>query len=195
MVTMSQNVSQPSINNFWSYILDNLTAIERRKPTMNIWQPWLTTMLVMISHLPHTVEHPRLENNFFQRLRTGHCNLLHCAVPTSSFTQWLLAICPFIQIHITACNVLQTWLFCLWLGVSIYEPAVSYTVTLCSVVFRVELPNFHILTTMSDLKSLITYMHEVMNSSKNEHLFVHVLSHLTLPNIFDASLASMNVGS
>jgi hypothetical protein len=48
---------------------------------------------------------------------------------------------------------------------------------------------------MSDTKSLNTLLLEVMISSKNEGVFIHDLSDLTLQIIFDASWTSMNVGS
>src|SRR5882757_4789689 len=48
---------------------------------------------------------------------------------------------------------------------------------------------------MSDSKSLNTSLLEVMISFKNEHVFIHDLSDLTLQIIFDAWWASMNVGS
>jgi len=48
---------------------------------------------------------------------------------------------------------------------------------------------------MSDTQSLNTSLLEVMISSKNEHVFIHDLSDLTLQIIFDAWCASMNVGS
>jgi hypothetical protein len=48
---------------------------------------------------------------------------------------------------------------------------------------------------MSDTKSLNISLLEVMISSKNECVFIHNLSDLTLQIIFDAGWASMNVGS
>jgi len=48
---------------------------------------------------------------------------------------------------------------------------------------------------MSDTQSLNTSLLEIMISSKNEHVFIHDLSDLTLQIIFDAWWASMNVGS
>jgi len=62
-------------------------------------------------------------------------------------------------------------------------------------VFRVELPSFLILTTMSDSKSSNTSLLKVMISSKHEHVFIHDLSDLTFQMTFDAWWASMNVGS
>jgi len=48
---------------------------------------------------------------------------------------------------------------------------------------------------MSDSQSLNTSLLEVMISSKNEPVFIHDLSDLTLQIIFDAWWASMNTGS
>ena len=48
---------------------------------------------------------------------------------------------------------------------------------------------------MSDSKSLNTSMLEVIISSKNEHVFIHDLSKLTLQIIFDVWWAAMNVGT
>jgi hypothetical protein len=47
---------------------------------------------------------------------------------------------------------------------------------------------------MSDTNSLNTWLPEVMISSKNEPVFVPDLSKLTLPIVFDAWWASLNVG-
>jgi len=48
---------------------------------------------------------------------------------------------------------------------------------------------------MSDTQSLNTSLLEVVISSKNERVFIHDLSDLTLQIIFDVWWASMNVGS
>jgi hypothetical protein len=48
---------------------------------------------------------------------------------------------------------------------------------------------------MSDSKSLNTSLLEVMITSKNEHVFIHDLSDLTLQIIFNAWWALMNEGS
>ncbi len=79
--------------------------------------------------------------------------------------------------------------------VNIWEPAIWFTVSLFSAPSRVGLPSFWISTTMSDTQSLNTSSLEVMISSKNERVFIRDLCDLTLQIIFDAWLASMNVGS
>jgi hypothetical protein len=47
---------------------------------------------------------------------------------------------------------------------------------------------------MANSKSLNTCLLEVMISSKNEQIFIHDLSNLTLQIIFDAWWASMDEG-
>jgi len=49
------------------------------------------------------------------RLRKLCSNQLHCAVPKSSFSQSVFLICPCIQLHQYACNVLQIWFFGFWI--------------------------------------------------------------------------------
>jgi len=75
------------------------------------------------------------------------------------------------------------------------KPAVCCTVSLLSAVLQVRWPSFPIATVMSDSKSLNTSLRKVIISSKNEHVFIHDLSDLTLQILFDGSRASMNVGS
>jgi len=79
--------------------------------------------------------------------------------------------------------------------VNIEEPAVCFTVSLLSAVFRVGIHTILILTAMSDSKSLDTSLREVMISCKNERVFVHDFSDLTLQIFFDAWWGSMNAGS
>jgi len=81
---------------------------------------------------------------------------------------------------------------CSW-GEDIFEPAVCFTVSSLSEVFRVRLPSFLILTTMSDSESLNTSLLEVMITSNNELVFILDLSDLTLQMIFNAWWVSMNV--
>jgi len=78
---------------------------------------------------------------------------------------------------------------------NISEPAACFAVSLPSAVFRVRLPSCLIPTAMSDIKSLNTSLLEVMISSKNERVFIHDWSDLTLQLISDAWWASMNVDS
>jgi len=62
-------------------------------------------------------------------------------------------------------------------------------------VFQAELPSIQILSALSDSKSSNTLLLEVKISSKNGHVFLCDLGNLTLPLIFDAWWAWMNVGS
>jgi len=58
---------------------------------------------------------PTEHQQFLWRLRTLYSNVLHCAVPKSGFAQSVFAICPCIQLHKYACNVLRIWFFaCSW---------------------------------------------------------------------------------
>jgi hypothetical protein len=113
IVTMYQNERQWSVNNFWSCILDNLTAIERRIPQMRLSAAVkgknASDDIASASYNWAPTEHQQ----FLRRLRTLYSNELHCAAPKSSFTRSVFAICPCIQLHKYACNVLQIWFFCL----------------------------------------------------------------------------------
>jgi len=62
-------------------------------------------------------------------------------------------------------------------------------------VSQLELHSFQIPTTMSDSQSINTSLLEVKISSKNESVCIRHLSNLTLPTIFHAWWASMNIGS
>jgi len=79
--------------------------------------------------------------------------------------------------------------------VNIQEPAVCLTISLPSAVVWVGLPRFLIPKAMSDSKSTITSLLEVMISSKDEHDSIRDLSNLTLQTMFDAWWGSMNVDS
>jgi len=115
IVTMYQNERQRSINNFWSCILDNLTAIECRIPTISLSAAFngknASDDIASASYNWAPTEHQQ----FLWRLRMLYSNVLHCAAPKSSFTRSVFAICPCIQLHKYACNVLQIWFYCLWL--------------------------------------------------------------------------------
>ena len=112
IVTMYQNERQRSVNNFWSCILDNLTAIERRIPTISLSAAFngknASDDIASASYNWVPTEHQQ----FLWRLRTLFSNVLHCAAPKSSFTRSVFAICPCIQLHKYACNVLQIWFYC-----------------------------------------------------------------------------------
>jgi len=77
---------------------------------------------------------------------------------------------------------------------NITEPAFCSTITSLLAVEWLESPRFPIPTAMSDSQSLNTWMLEIMISSKNEHVFVLGLSHLTFQIVIDAWRALMNLG-
>jgi len=79
--------------------------------------------------------------------------------------------------------------------VNIQEPAICFSISLLSAVFRVGLPSCLIPTAKSDSKCLNTSLLQVMMSSRNECVFNCDLSDLALQTIFDAWWASMNVDS
>jgi hypothetical protein len=79
--------------------------------------------------------------------------------------------------------------------VNIYEPAFYLTITYPLTVTQIEIRSVQFPTGMSDIKSLNTSLLEVMIFSKYERVFIRDSSLLTLQIIFDASWASMNIGS
>jgi len=109
--TMSQNERQWSINNCWSWILDNLTTMECRYPTMNLLAAFKGTNSSddIASTFYNWV--PTQRQQFWWMLRILNSNELHYVVPKSSFTLPVFAIYPCIQLHKYACNVLQIWFF------------------------------------------------------------------------------------
>ena len=113
IVTMSQNQRQRNVNKFWYCILDILTAIERRIPTISLLAACngknASDDIASACYNWVPTEHQQ----FLSRLRTLYSNVLHCAVLKSSFTRSVFAICPCIQLHKYACNVLQIRFFCL----------------------------------------------------------------------------------
>jgi len=79
--------------------------------------------------------------------------------------------------------------------VTIYKPAFYLTTMWLLTVSPLELFSVQIPTTMSDLQCLNIWLVEVMLSSKDDHVFIRVLSDLTLQIILDTLWASMTVGS
>ena len=78
---------------------------------------------------------------------------------------------------------------------NIYEPAFYLTITYPLTVIQLELLRLQFPTARSDTKSPNTSFLQVIISSKNERVFIHDLSDLTLQFIVHAWWASMNVGS
>jgi len=102
---------QRSINTFCCCILDKLTAMERRQPTMNLPAAFIGKNASDDIASDSYNWAPPHGQQFLWRLRTLHSNELHCAVPKTSFTRSVFAICPCIQLHKYAYNVLQIWFF------------------------------------------------------------------------------------
>ena len=111
ILTLSQNERQRSVNDFWSCMLDNLKAMERRWPTMNPLAAFnRKNGGDDIASATYNWA-PTQRQQFWWMLRSLHSDVLHCAVPKSSFTRSVFAIYPCIQLHKYGCNVLQIW-FC-----------------------------------------------------------------------------------
>jgi len=93
-----------------------------------------------------------------------------------------------------ACNVSQIWLLvaCSYRA-NISKPASYFTIMQLLTVSQGELPSFQMLMTVLNSKMLNTSLLEVMISSRNECVFVHGLSDLTLQIIPDARCASITV--
>jgi len=113
IVTLSQNERQQRVNDFWSCMLDHLTAMERRKPTMNSLAAFNGKNVSDDIASASYNWAPTQRQQCWWMLRSLHSNVLHCAVPKSSFTRSVFVIYHCIQLHIYACNVLQIWFFCL----------------------------------------------------------------------------------
>jgi len=105
-----KNECQQSVNNFWSWILDNLRAMERRYPIFNLSAAFIgknSTDYIGSASYNST---PTEGQQFSWGLNTLHSNELHCVVPESSLMQSVFAICCCIQLHKYACNVSLIWL-------------------------------------------------------------------------------------
>ena len=152
-------------------------------------------MLVTISPLPPTIEHPQSVNNFCGG--SEHYTAMNCIV---LFLNQLLhgqSLQSFLVYNFTNMHAMsyRSDFFACSCRVTCEEPAVCYTLTILSVVFRVKYNCFLILPAMLDSKSLNISLLWIIISSKNEHVFICDLSDLTLQIIFDAWWASMNIGS
>jgi len=164
--------------------------------------PWLTDppplwakMLLTISLPPPTIERPLSVKIFCGgsvSYTAMNCIALlqHWVLQGQSF-QFVL-VYNFTNMH--AMSHRSVWFACSC-RVNIYEPAVCFTVSLPSAVFRVGLPTFLIPTAMSGSKSLNTSLLEVIISSRYELGFIRDLSDFTLQIVLDAWWASINLGS
>ena len=77
--------------------------------------------------------------------------------------------------------------------VNISEPAFYLTIMYPLTVTQLKLPRIQFPTAMSNTKSLNTSLLEVVIPSQNDCIFIRDVSDYTLPIIFDARWASMNV--
>jgi len=148
-----------------------------------------------MSHPPPTIKCPPRVNNFCGgsiRYTAMYCIalLLNWVLRGQSFQCVLLY-------NFTNMHAMSRRSDCIAWGcrVNISEPAVCFTLSLVSAVFRVGLASLLIPTAMSDSKPLKTTLLEIIISSKNEYVFICNLSDLTLQIIFETWWASMNVGS
>jgi hypothetical protein len=94
ILTVSHNDRQWSVNNFGSCIFDNLTVMEHRYPAMNLSAACVgKNSCDNITSASYNWA-PTQRQQFWWMLRTLHSNELHGAVPKSSFTWSIFAICP-----------------------------------------------------------------------------------------------------
>jgi len=109
---------------------------------------------------------------------------------------WLVfSIYPCEQLRKYACHASQIWLFACHSRVNIWEHEFYFSILSLSAVSRGVLPSFLIISKMSYSKSLNISLLEVITSSKNECVFIHNLSDLTLQISFNAWWVSINVDS
>jgi len=108
-----RNERQRSVNDFWSWILDNLRALERRYPIINFSAACTgknaSDDIASVSYNWAPTERWQL----LWGLSKLHSNELHCIVTELSPTRSVFSVCPCIQLHKYACIVSQIWFFCL----------------------------------------------------------------------------------
>jgi len=147
------------------------------------------------SHPPTTIERPPTFNDF--RGGSGSYTAMNCSALLLNWVfhgqsfQYVL-VYNFTNMHAMSHRADFFPCSC---SVNIWEPAICFTVSLLSVVFRVGLPSHLIATAMLDSQSYNTSLLEVMISCKNERVLIRDLRGLMLQIIFDAWWASMNNGS
>lgn len=113
LLTATKNECQWSLNYFILCILDNPMAMERCYPIIKV-SASLTGKngaddIAAASYNWVSTKHQQCSWG----LSRLHSNNLHSIVTELSLTQSVLSICPWIQLHIYACNVSQIWFFCL----------------------------------------------------------------------------------
>jgi len=109
IVTMFQNDRQRSVHHFWPCILDNVTGKECRCTTMNQLEACIGKNETDDIASAFYNWAPTVRELFMGRRRTLNSNTLHYAVSKWSFTWSVIVICPCIQLHKYACNVLLIW--------------------------------------------------------------------------------------
>ena len=182
-VQPAENERQPSLNNFWSCILDHLRAMEWHWPVMNLLAAIMgkngTDDIASASDYSALAE----GQQFSWGASKLHCNKLHCIDLKLTVTRSVVSISPCIQLHKYACNFSQIWHFLHEALESIlFEPTVYFTMMKCSAVAGVGLPSHQIPPVMLNSKSFNTSLVEVMISLKNEGVFIRDLSDHTFAN-------------
>jgi len=152
-------------------------------------------MLLTISHPPPTIHRPLSGNNVcwgsVSYTAMNCIALLPNWVLRGQSFQYVL-VYNFTNMHAMSH---RSDFFACTCTVRNWEPAVCFTVSLPSAVFRVGLPRFLFSMAKSDSNFLTTPLLEVMISSNNDCVWISDLSNLTLQIVFDAWWASMDVDS
>jgi len=146
----------------------------------------------MISRLPPTIECPQSLNcvcGGSECYTAMNCIVLFLNRVFRSQSLQSNLVYNFTNMHVVS---YRSDLFTCSCRVNIQEPAVSFPVSLLSVVFRFGLPSCQIPTAMSDSESSNTSLLEVVVPSKDERFIICDLSNLTSQINFDAWRASMN---
>jgi len=152
-------------------------------------------MLVMISHLPSTIERPCGVHNVCGGPLS--CTAMNCIV---LFLNWVLHGQSFQYILVYNFTNLRTMshsfdVFACSSRVNIEQLTLWITITLLSAVSGVRLRRFLIPTTMLYNPSSNTSLLEVMIAANNQRVLIADLSDWTIQIISDAWWASMNLCS
>jgi len=99
-----------SVNNSWSCILDNLRAMERRYPIINLLAAFTGKNADDIASSSYDWAHTERQR-FLWGLCKLHCNQLPCTVTESSPTCSVCSNFSIIHLHKYACNVSQILFF------------------------------------------------------------------------------------
>jgi len=186
IITMSQNERQQSVTNCWSCILQNLTAMECRQPTMN-------SSAACIGK-DGSDDNACASFNWAPTERKQFCGGFECCTAMNCIVLFLNGVLrgqssqSHLVYNFTNMHAMSYWSDCFTCSsrVNIYDAAVYFAVSLLSTVFRVRLPSCLIPTAILDSKSLNISLLEVMIASENERVFIRDVRDLTLQIIFDA---------